>query len=145
MARLKARTGILSLLLLLCGTAGYILHAVILRHTTTSPLHPDHTDTESAPARGLGEYVKWSRPPRLDQHHQEVKDDKAKKEAERLVFDDNGLVRNWEDGHEKGYARSSSRVRHSHPIYRLIEEGQEKWANLLQRYAIFAASIQMFG
>jgi len=67
--------------------------------------------------------------------HIDIHVERAKDEVERLIFGNDGLVRNWEDGQKgtKGYSKRSSRVRYTHPIYRLISEGQAKWAKLLER------------
>lgn len=127
MARVKiARTGTV-FLILLCAVAGYLVHTYV-RHTSPS------TPLTTEPLRQLKKYVAWSWPPKLESPA--VQANREKKEAERLIFGKDGLVRNWEDGLDekvKGYSSRSSRVRYGHPIYRLIEEGRDKWAKLLQR------------
>ena len=129
MARLRmARTAIL-LLLFLCGTAGYLFHAIIFRYTITHP--PSQTGHRHPRPPNQG--TQWSWPPPGESPFYQLS--RENREADRLVFVDDGLVRNWEDSKEEtaGYARRSSRVRYGHPIYRLIEEGQVKWATILKR------------
>jgi len=117
------------LLLLLCGTAGYTFHAFIFRYIITQP--PSQTGHQRP--RPPKQDTQWSWPPPGESPFNQL--NREKREADRLVFGDDGLVRNWEDSKEEtaGYARRSSRVRYGHPIYRLIEEGQVKWASLLKR------------
>lgn len=61
---------------------------------------------------------------------------KQVQEDSQITFAPDGLVRGWEDrGAEatQGYAKLSSRVKRTHPIYELIKRGNEKWTNLLVR------------
>jgi hypothetical protein len=133
MARLKVARTLILILLLICALAGYIVHT-LLRHYTITPHLTSLYTAEPNTARQLKKYSDGSWPPRNDTH-KEIQVGKAKDEVERLLFGKDGLVRNWEDGQDgnKAYSKRSSRVRYNHPIYRLIEEGQAKWAKLLER------------
>jgi hypothetical protein len=139
MARIrKARTGLI-ILLLLCGTAGYLAHGLVKKHTlaqTPSTTHILESESKpKIPIRKLGSYVEWSWPPRTAQLQAQAV--RLQAEEDRLVFGKDGLVRNWEDGGEgkaMRYTKISSRVRYGHPIYQLIQRGQEKWKRLLERY-----------
>lgn len=66
----------------------------------------------------------------------------------RIEYAADGLVRGWDplaseqqEGAEekkkkKGYVKLSERVRRNHPIYELIEKGQQRWTDLLARYVL---------
>jgi len=109
-----------------------MVHTLLIPYTITPPLRSLYTSDTTTTKQHLKQ-VKWSYPPGNDTHN-DIQIGKATEESKRLAFGDDGLVRNWEDGQGiKGYSKRSSRVRHTHPIYRLIEDGQDKWAKLLQR------------
>jgi hypothetical protein len=136
MARLKVARTVTIILLLICGIAGYIVHTLLRRYTLTPPLTSLYT-AEKNTATQLTKHANGFLPPRNDTH-KEIQVGRAKDELGRLVFGQDGLVRNWEDGQDgnKAYLKRSSRVRYNHPIYRLIDEGQAKWAKLLERLVI---------
>ena len=133
MARIKVARGLTLILLLICGIAGYIVHILLQRYTINPPLASLYT-AEQNTAIQLKKHASGFLPVQNDTH-KEIQVGRAKDEVERLVFGHDGLVRNWEDrqGGNKAYLKRSSRVRYNHPIYRLIEEGQAKWAKLLER------------
>jgi hypothetical protein len=132
MARLKVARALILILLLICGIAGYIVHILLQRYTINPPLASLYT-AEQNTATQLKKHANGFLPLRNDTH-KDIQVGRAKDEVENLVFGQDGLVRNWEDGQGiKGYSKRSSRVRYNHPIYRLIDEGQAKWAKLLER------------
>jgi hypothetical protein len=133
MARLKIARTLIFILLPICGIAAYIFHTLLHRYTITPPLTSLYT-AEQNTARHLKKHGSGFSPPKNDTH-KEIQVGRAKDEVERLVFGQDGLVRKWEDGQDgnKAYLKRSSRVRYNHPIYRLIDEGQAKWAKLLER------------
>jgi hypothetical protein len=133
MARLKVARTATIILLLICGIAGYIVHT-LLRHYTTIPPWISLYTAEKNTATQLTKHANGFLPLQNDTH-KEIQFGRAKDELGRLVFGQDGLVRNWEDGRDgnKAYLSRSSRVRYNHPIYRLIEEGQAKWAKLRER------------
>jgi hypothetical protein len=132
MARLKIARTLIFILLLTCGIAGYIVHTLLRHYTITPPFTSLYTAEQSTAT--LKKHANGFLPLRNDTH-KDIQVGRAKDEVERLVFGHDGLVRNWEDGQDgnKAYLKRSSRVRYNHPIYRLIEEGQAKWAKLLER------------
>jgi hypothetical protein len=133
MARLKIARTLIFILLLTCGIAGYIVHTLLRHYTITPPLTSLYT-AEQNTATQLKKHDNGFLPLRNDTH-KDIQVGRARDEVERLIFGQDGLVRNWEDGQDgnKAYLKRSSRVRYNHPIYRLIEEGQAKWAKLLER------------
>lgn len=137
MARLKVARTVTIILLLICGLAGYVVHTLLQHYTATPPLTSLYT-AEQNTARHLEKHGDGLIPPK-NETHKEIQVGRAKDEVERLIFGQDGLVRNWEDGQvgAKAYSKRSSRVRYNHPIYRLIDEGQAKWAKLLERLVTF--------
>ena len=134
MTRLKIAKTLILILLLICGLAGYIVHILRQRYTITSPSTSLYT-ADQITSRYFKKHASRPVSPR-NTTHIDIHVERAKDEVERLIFGKDGLVRNWEDHHKgtKVYFKRSSRVRYTHPIYRLIEEGQAKWAKLLERY-----------
>jgi len=133
MARLKSAKILISILLLICGLAGYIIHILPQRYTITSPSTPLYTADQNT-SRYFKKHAIRPSPPQ-NTTHIDIQVGRAKDEVERLILGEDGLVRNWEDHHKgaKVYSKRSSRVRYTHPLYRLISEGQAKWAKLLER------------
>jgi len=133
MARLKVVRTVIIILVLICGIAGYVAHTLLRRYTITPPLTSLYTAGQNT-ATHLEKHGDGLLPPH-NETHKEIQAGRAKDEVERLVFGQDGLVRNWEDGQRggKSYSKRSSRVRYNHPIYRLIDEGHAKWARLLER------------
>lgn len=137
-----ARTSLVILLILLCGTGGYLAQLTVRKYTLaqmplTLPLDQEFDPKPKIPLRPLGR-SEW--PPRVPQIQMQA--DHSRAEEERLVFGKDGLVRNWDDGSEaktRGYTRLSSRVRHVHPIHQLIGRGQEKWRKLLERWVVVSS------
>ena len=134
MARLKVVRTIIIILVLICGIAGYIVHTLLQRYTITTPLTSLYT-AEKNTATHLKKHANGFLPQQQNDTHKEIQVGRAKDEVDRLIFGQDGLVRNWEDGQRdwKSYSKRSSRVRYNHPIYRLIDEGHAKWARLLER------------
>ena len=123
---------VMIIFVLICGIAGYIVHTLLQRYTINPPLASLYT-AEQNTATQLKKHASGFLPVQNDTH-KEIQVGRAKDEVDRLIFGHDGLLRNWEDGQGiKGYSKRSSRVRYNHPIYRLIEEGQAKWAKLLER------------
>ena len=134
MARLKVVRTVIIIFVLICGIAGYVAHTLLRRYTiTTTPLTSLYT-AEKNTATHLEKHGDGLLPPQ-NETHKEIQVGRAKDEMGRLIFGQDGLVRNWEDGQRggKSYSKRSSRVRFNHPIYRLIDEGHAKWAKLLER------------
>jgi len=140
-----ARVGLVLVLLLLCGTGGYLAHFTVRKYPLaqmplTLPLDQEFEPKPKIPLRPLGRSAEWAWPPRVPQI--QLQADQSKAEEERLIFGKDGLVRNWDDGSEaktRGYTRLSSRVRHVHPIHQLIERGQDKWRKLLERWVVVSS------
>jgi len=134
MTRLKIAKTLTLILLSICGLAGYIVHILLQRYSVTSPSISPYTADQNT-SRYFKKHASRPVSPR-NTTHIDIHVERAKDEVERLIFGNDGLVRNWEDGQKgtKGYSKRSSRVRYTHPIYRLISEGQAKWAKLLERW-----------
>jgi hypothetical protein len=131
MARFKlARAGFI-LLIVICGFGGYILHSLLRSYAYDSPPLSPLVVIKSDP-RPLRTSWPWRSSGQKDRIHAK----QEREEGEKLVFGDDGLVRNWEhiEGRDKKYATMSSRIRHTHPIYHLIKKGQDRWERMLKRY-----------
>lgn len=133
MTRIKIAKKFMVIILLICGLAGYIVHILLQRYTATLPSTSLYTADQNT-SRYLKNHASRPSPPRKTTHI-DIQVGRANDEVERLIFGEDGLVRNWDDSQKgtKGYSKRSSRVRYTHPIYRLIEEGQAKCAKLLER------------
>jgi len=148
MARCRSQKATLIILLSFSVTVGFFLHTSVRKYQDATILDPHQKNPIS---REIDPYAldiqtddQWRWLSYLgrggeDQRGEGSREDvtvTADREEGEVEFGTDGLVRGWEDRaaeKTRGYAKISSRVRHSHPIHDLIKRGNEKWAALLSR------------
>jgi hypothetical protein len=148
MARCRSQKATLIILLSFSVTVGFLLHTSVRRYQDATILDSHQTNPISREidphALDIQTDDQWRWLSYLgrggeDQRAEGIKEDvtvTVDRDEGEVEFGKDGLVRGWEDRaaeKTRGYAKISSRVRHSHPIHDLIKRGNEKWAALLER------------
>jgi hypothetical protein len=148
MARCRSQKATLIILLSFSVTVGFLLHTSVRRYRDATILDAHQTKSISREidphaldiqTDNQWRWLSYLGQGGVDQRAEGSKEDvtaTVDRDEGEVEFGKDGLVRGWEDRaaeKTRGYAKISSRVRHSHPIHDLIKRGNEKWAALLER------------